>query len=182
MTAYLTAEGKLSNLKRSWDIYVQSKLAASFADAGQGLDFDGSPFQDAGLREWIQPRLLGPARPPTRAYRGVDLDGTRGQGLILILQVNIFVRPVLQTVAHRIHDLRDLVMGVFHEHVKVPVVDYTGSKSTLGNMIVRRMVTDSEVSGYSPILGANSDPSTSREDYRQWTVAGEADWIETYAS
>jgi hypothetical protein len=162
----LAAEGKLANIKRSFEAYVMTNLSGTFA-----IDWNPRTFNDKEQREWIQPTLLGPGRPDTRLGRGVG-DGIRGHGVIFIVNINMFVRPSLQTNSYRLWTVRDLVLAFFHEHCKIPVMDHEGDVTTMGNLIVRRVTVDQEM----PIQGSQA------EDLQQYTLQAEADWVETYSA
>ena len=182
------AVSSIANVKRSFDVYINTQLAASFNAADQGIDWEGVPFNDAGLREWIQPRILGPARPEALFYRqvpaGLGLNSFghttvihpagRGQGVIYIAQVNIFIRPARELAvaqpAHRIHQLRDLVLEKLREFTTIRVLDYEGAtNNVLGSMIVRRLNMDQEI----PVDAA-------KEDFRQWCIGADAHWTEVF--
>ena len=66
------AGSRMANLKRSLEVYVNTQLGASYS-----IDFEGAPFNDDGLSEWLQGRLLGPIRG---AFYGQGGGGGREGG------------------------------------------------------------------------------------------------------
>mgnify|MGYP001565595227 CR=1 FL=1 len=172
-----TAWSKLENIRRSLDVYVNAQLAATFAEGDSGIDWEGVPFDDAGKKEWLQPRLLEPARPRALFHRQISTStdpGHRGQTVIFILNLNIFVRLGLQTDtvrAIRLHQLRDTVLSAFTEHTKIDVTDYAGDSSVLGSLVVDRINLDRQI----------TQPDLS-EDLRQHALGVEMRWLERWAA
>ena len=171
----LTAWSKIQNLRQSLDVYIQAQLASTFAEPDSGIDFEGVPFNDAGKREWLQVRLLEPVRPPALFHRQVSTTievGHRGQSLILIVNLNIFVRPRLLAEAsrtYRLQALRDTVLDKFTEFTKIDVTDYAGDSSALGKLVVDRIDLDRQITA----------PGV-QDDLRQWSLGVECRWIEQY--
>jgi len=155
----LGASAKLSNIKRSLDVYLyEHAVLSSYAfDIGPPI-----PFSDASLAEWLQPRLLEPAR--TAAYQQVS-STQRGEGWTLLVNVNIFVRPAAQTLAHRLQQIRDAVIAVFTENTRIEVRDYEGSNTLVGHLVVDQIQTDRHV----------NDPA--RIDLEQWNIVVALRWI-----
>lgn len=163
--ATLSASAKLANIKRSLDVYLtEHALLSSFAfDVGPPV-----PFSDAGLAEWLQPRLLEPVR--TAALMQVS-STKRGEDWELRVNVNVFVRLGSQTLGHRLHQIRDLVAAVFTENQRIEVRDYEGAPpggTFVGHLVVDRIEADRRV----------IDPA--RVELEQWNLIAVmrhvADW------
>lgn len=171
-------ESKWENFVKSWNEYVRAQLGATFQDrrAGDLIEYEGVPFDDAGKKEWLSAHLLEPIRPTTGAFRRVSttVDASlRGQALIVLAQLNVFVRPALQAAsvrAFRLHTLRDTVLNVFQEHTLIAVKDYAGDSTTLGNFVVDRINLDRQV----------TDPAV-REELRQHVLGIEMRWLDRWS-
>lgn len=141
----LDPEAKAGNVKGSIQQYVDTSLSALFP--GGAIDYGGGlPFSDATRAEWLQVRVLGPARPAA-------LDGPRDQRghfareVFWVVNLNLFVRPAQQTVRNnlRLEALRDAVLAVFAEQIIIPVTDYLGTSGALGNLVITEILRDQPV-------------------------------------
>lgn len=167
MAQGLTVYGDLASIKRTLDAYMLDSFPDIPIDLGPGT------FNDEGLAEWFKFTLMGPVHVEDRFYRQVSLT-ERGHGLIYMPQVSIFVRPQMQQGnPYRLQMLRNDVRNKFVERTLIPIRDYNGDRTTLGNLVVRRTITDQE----TPVPAG-----TSEEDLQQWVVTVEADWTEVYIS
>lgn len=173
----LQANAKWDNILRSFNVYVNTNLAATFTKdvSGDAIDWDGSEFNDAGYAFWLQPRLLEPARPEVWSWRVTTAveSVVRGQGTYIIANLNLFVRPLLLAASERsvkMAQLRDTVLGVFHPHSRIDVRDYAGDSSLLSSMKVDLISMDRAVTG--PGLP---------DDLRQHVISPEMRWVEEWA-
>ena len=172
MTAGLQPMGLLENLRGSYDVFIAAQFGTQFSSAnGAAIDYAGTvPLQGtelAALKEWIEPSLLGPARPDPGVGRYGATAGDWLQRLVVILQVNIFSRPRRQSSARRLQQLRDLVVSKMYPGMTVPVIDLAGASAALGAMVLRRVSMDQAVG-----LGE------AYEDLEQWTYSVDAAWTE----
>jgi hypothetical protein len=162
----LKADARLANLVKSLDAYLDEHLKS--VDPVVPVDWEGTPFQDAGIGEWIQPRLLEPVRSTTRYYRQVGED-LHGQGLQLFYNINLFVRPQLvPDPAYRLLRLRDRVLEWFTVRTRVAIKNFDGDQGTLGTAIVDEIVTDRRI----------TDPDLSAE-LQQWNITPVLRWTES---
>ena len=166
----LLASAKLENLERSFDAFVDEAFAATFSAANNaGINYRGAGFDEGTLKEWIEPWLLGPARPDDGFGREVR-PGVRARLVVPTLQINIFVRPSMQTATiHRLAQLRDLVVAAMPEGRVVRVRDYAGDSGTIGGLILDRVTLDQEI----PAPGG-----AGAQDLRQWAYSITARWTE----
>lgn len=150
----LQATAQVANVAGAIQKYVNDQLAATFPNA---IDFGGGiDFTDASLVEWLQVRLLEPARPDDgigpRAPKGAsDSDNPYGREMFHLLNLNIFVRPKKLAVASRsnlrLWTLRDTVVGKFTPvSSKIEVKNYAGDSASLGYLVVEALDADRPVS------------------------------------
>ena len=141
----LDPEAKAGNIKGSIKQYVSTALAATFVAAR--IDYGGGvQFSDAGLPEWLQVRVLEPARPAT-GLGPFDGAGHFARDIYWVVNLNIFVRPAQQATLNnlRLDVLRDAVLAAFSEQTILPVSDYLGTSGALGNLVVFDVLRDAPV-------------------------------------
>ena len=161
--------------------HLQNSLADVLNSSQPAIDFGGGlPFDDATLAEWVQPRMLGLARPewgtgPYAHRTGAALDPTsRGREVIWVLNVNCFVRPAKQASLNnlRIYTVRDLVLAALLEGARIPVKDYATAgpegQETIGYLFVDRIAEDRPI--YDP----------THEDCVQHNLVFWLRWTETW--
>jgi len=166
----LLATALLENLRASYDVFIRDQFSALFTPPTGTINYEGTGEEDAVLeaaKEWLEPFLLGPARPEAGAGRFGEMPGEFLRRTVPIFQVNIFSRPRRQASARRLVQLRDLVAGRMHPGLVIPVTDYVGDRGLLGTVPLRRVSMDQRVP-----LGPEY------EDQEQWTYAVEGAWIE----
>lgn len=176
----LQANAKLANIEGSLRQYVNSTLGATFS-SGAAIDWGGGePFLDTDYAEWLQMRLLDPARPD-------HLIGPRSAGgfyareMFHMLALNIFVRPAKLATFNslRLHTLRDTVVGVFTPLTAIPVLDYAGSSAALGHLVVDAFDADHAISSG---VRVGPDGGEVREvELQQWTLTVALRWVEEWS-
>ena len=126
--------------------YVVTKLGATFS-AHAAIDLGGGePFDDKAYAEWLQVRVLDPARP-------ARMDGPRmpegylGRELFHMLNLNIFVRPAKLATSNslRLQVLRDTVVRFFVPNARILVKDYQSDSVTLGHLVVFEIDADRQI-------------------------------------
>jgi hypothetical protein len=194
----LYPDAKWANVEGSLRQYVQTQLGSTFQGvvAGDRIDFGGGPaFQDSALPEWLQVRLMEPARPSV-------LDGPRGSGgtktvvvdigagpqtwevgdgstppyareMYHMLNLNIFVRPAKLATLNslRLATLRDAVVAKFIPPRVIPATDYAGGAGLMGNMVVAGIDADRPI------------PNPEREhELLQHNIVVALRWTETWTT
>lgn len=145
MTVELDPTAKAAVVHGSVRQYAHTHLASTFS-AGAAIDYGGEPFNDTQYAEWVQVRLMQPARP-------ARMDGPRapegyfGRELFHMLSLNLFVRPAKLATPNslRLQTLRDVVAAYFVPNTKIPVRDYADDSVTLGNLVVFETDADRQV-------------------------------------
>lgn len=171
----IQASAKMANIAGSIYAYVNTQLGSTFS-SGAAIDYGGGvPFNDKAYDEWLQVRVLEPARPrqllgPRAPKATGDTDPPYGQELFHLLSLNIFVRhAALATVNFlRLQTLRDAVLNKFTVQTTIAVSDYAGDNSSLGNLVVEAIEVDGPV----------HDPE--RTDLLQWHLGLTLRWVETW--
>lgn len=169
----LDPNAKLANIEGALRDYTATQLGSTFPVAQ--LDFEGEPFDETAVDEWLQCRLLEPARPNVMAGpRAPASDGTTvnrfGQQLFHFWNLNVFVRPRGQTNSLRLNTLRDTVMGAFMPNTVIAVTDVAGGTGSLGKLIVDTFERDARV----PTLPVTQD------QLLQWSLLVSLRWCETW--
>jgi hypothetical protein len=162
----IKTSSQLANLQRSLDTYFATELST------YQIDWEGVPFNDSELAEWLQPRLLEPVRRAELFYRQVSGED-RGQGIELFYNVNIFIRPrkFVPVNPYRLAQLRDTVLNVFTESTRIWVRDYEGDLTSMGTLTVHAIATDRRV----------VDPRLS-DELLQWNLTPVLRWIESWTA
>jgi hypothetical protein len=175
----LDENAKAANLIGSIQQYFEDHLAATLNSSASAIDYGGGmPFNDGPLTEWVQVRVMGAARPqsgqgPYAARAGQDAD-SRGAEILWMLNVNCFVRPgkLVPFTNLRPYQLRDLVLDVIREGVRIPVKDYADLTSqggeTIGYLDVSDLLEDRVI----------EDPA--RTELLQHNVVFAMRWTETW--
>lgn len=143
----LDENAKAVNVVGSFQEYMQNTLAAVLNSSQPAIDYGGGlPFQDATLEQWIQVRMLAPARPEILSGPFAP-GGARGQELRWVLNVNCFVRPAKVSPFSNltIWRLRDTVLDALMPGTRIAVKDYDGTLETFGYLFVDTIMEDREV-------------------------------------
>ena len=171
----LNADAKIANVEGSLRDYVNTKLAATFS-SGAAIDYGGGePFDDTAYSEWLQVRLLDPARPASmmgpRLGALVTTEPYFGREMFHMLNLNVFVRPAKLATANslRLQTLRDTVMGFFMPLQQIAVLDYASASASLGNLVVDTIVADRSIRA----VGEN--------ELLQWNVLVSLRWTESWS-
>lgn len=144
----LDENAKAANIAGSVQQYFQDQLGDVLNSSAPAIDYGGGmPFNDAGLDQWVQVRLIAPARPerlsgPFASRAGGDFNA-RGQELYWVLNVNCFVRPanMVPFTNLSLWRVRDLVIEPFMPGKTIPVKDYQDILSTGGETIGQLFVS-----------------------------------------
>lgn len=168
----LNADAKIANIEGSLRQYVATNLAGTFS-AGVAIDYgSGEPFDDTAYSEWLQVRLLDPARPASMmGPRSTGSTFPYGRDMFHVLSLNIFVRPAKLTTANslRLQTLRDTVIGFFTPLTVIAITDYADASAALGNIVVDTIAVDRLIS------------SPAREnELLQWNLMLSLRWHESW--
>lgn len=174
----LNPDAKIANIEGSLRQYVDTKLAATFS-SGAAIDYGGGePFDDTAYSEWLQVRLLDPARPVSmmgpRLGALVTSEPYFGREMFHMLNLNIFVRPAKLATANslRVQTLRDTVMGFFMPMQQIAVADYADASAALGNLVVDAIAADRAIR--SPAPGGENE-------LLQYTLLLSLRWTESWS-
>ena len=140
----LNENAKAANIIGSVQQYFNDSLAAVLNSSQPSIDYGGGQaFKDDILDQWVQVRMLAPARPAVLSGPFAP-GGVRGQELRWILNVNCFVRPgkVIPFTNLKIWQLRDLVIERFMPGTLITVKDYDGTQETIGYLFVDTIMDD----------------------------------------
>lgn len=174
----LNPDAKIANIEGSLRQYVNTKLATTFS-SGVAIDYGGGePFDDTAYSEWLQVRLLDPARPTSmmgpRVGALITAEPYFGREMFHMLNLNIFVRPAKLSTANslRLQTLRDTVMGFFMPVQQIAVLDYADASASLGNLVVDTIAADRSIRASAP-GGEN--------ELLQWNIVLSLRWTESWA-
>ena len=163
----LEPNARSSNILGAIQTYVYSTLGTYF---GLTVDYGGGrPFVDTGLAEWVQVRLLGPARPALLVGPR-DAQGNLAQEIYWLVNINVFCRPAMQSTNVRIFQLRDMVLEAFREGTTIDVEDVLGTTGHLGKLVVFQ-VEDRPV----------EDEARKAELAQHW-IRASARWLESWTT
>lgn len=178
----LDENAKAANVVGSLQQYVDDQLATVLNSSKPVIDYGHMVFKDTDLVEWLQVRVLNPARPAAllgpfagRASGSGNADA-RGQELFWLLNINCFVRPAKLSPFTNLRpwQLRDLVLASFMPGTRIPVKDYADTTQqggeTVGYLFCDEIVEDRPV--YDP----------EREDLVQHNLVLALRWTETWVS
>ncbi|HSE47192.1 MAG TPA: hypothetical protein VLA89_17870 [Gemmatimonadales bacterium] len=179
----LDENAKAANVVGSIQQYFEDQLATVLNSSAAAIDYGGGqPFKDSSLAEWIQVRVLEPARPDLlegpfagRASGSASPDA-RGQEMFWLVNINCFVRPakLVPFTNLRTWQLRDTVLEPFKVGTRIPVKDFADSTSTggetIGYLFSYRLLSDRPV--YDP----------EREDLIQHNLVVALRWTETWVN
>ena len=132
----LNSLGRKTNIKRSIDKYLHFNL---YTNEGINIDFEGLPFNNISLHEWIQARIIN--FNPTYHRQGSSME--YGSDVKIFLQLNIFVKKSNLTVSDRHYVIRDIIANYFKIGEDIDIIDYYDSLDYLCNIRVREIITDS---------------------------------------
>ena len=177
----LDENAKLANIVGSIQQYFEDQLASVLNSSKPAIDYGGGmPFKDSELTEWVQVRVLEPARPEIlsgpfagRASGSGDPD-SRGQELFFLVNINIFVRPQRLNPFTNLRpwQLRDTVLDPLNIGTRIPIKDFadptTTGGETIGYLFSDRLVADRPI--YDP----------AREDLVQHNLLIQFRWTETW--
>jgi len=170
MSPVFSALGKLANIEGSLRQYIVDNLSGTFS-SGNAIDFGGGePFDDTQHAEWLQVRLLEPARPDVMLGPR-DPDGLLAREYFVMVNLNIFIRPAKVAIPNslRLQTLRDIVVRYFTPNTKISVKDYAGDSATLGQLLLDRIDADRWV-----------PQPTLQDQLLQWNFILSFRWIERW--
>jgi hypothetical protein len=176
----LDENAKAANVVGSIQAYFNDQLATVLNSSRSTVDYGGGlPLKDDDLAEWVQVRVLEPARPEAlggfagRGSGSGDADA-RGQELFWLININCFVRPakLVPFTNLRTWQLRDTVLEPFKVGTRIPVKDFndptTSGGETIGYLFCDALMFDRPV--YDP----------QREDVLQHNLVIRTRWTETW--
>jgi len=118
----------ITNMKRCFDSYVKTNLS------GVSIDFEGLPFDNLAVSEWIQPRIIDGY--DNRSYRDSEVK----QSATILYQINVFVKKSGATTTDRVYAIRDMIDTCFK--IGKDIVYTSSSGSTLAIARVRELKND----------------------------------------
>jgi len=132
----LNAVANITNIKRSLDFYCRANLnVAEELD----VDFEGLPFDETSVSEWVMPRILD----IDSTYRRQGSSTRYGESVNIMFQINIFVKKGGMRIANRTSTIRDMIVSYFRLKKDISLRSYLEGETTLlDSMRVRKIVTD----------------------------------------
>ena len=125
-----------TNIKRSLDNYFKDNITSA---AGITTDFEGVPFDEKNISEWVAPRIIDFISDFSRQGSSTQY----ADNLDIIFSVNIFVKKGSMTRSGRKYAIRDIITKYFKINKEIYIYDYSGDGSTnVGSMKVREIITD----------------------------------------
>jgi len=112
------------NIKKSIDSYVRDNLMVNNDFA---IDFEGVPFNNVKVQEWLTPRIIS----MPRKYHRQGSEDKYAQTNNINLNIDTHVKVSGATTSDRHYVLRDDTINYFRIGTDIPLRDYTGSGSTL---------------------------------------------------
>jgi len=138
----------MANVYRSLNKYVRDNL---YTTEGYAVDFEGLAFDDTSVDEWIQFRILTATREFHRQGSTTEYAHTNS----LMLNFNTFVKKSGVTLTDKHYMMRDTISNYFKVGKGITMYDYVGSGTTLCEMIVRRILTDTPLPETNELLSYN---------------------------
>ena len=121
----------ITNMKRCFDSYVKTNIT------GISIDYEGLPFDNLAVSEWIQPRIIDAYED--RGYRDSEVK----QSSTILYQINVFVKNSGATTSDRIYAIRDMIDVWFKIGANI---NYVVSGNTLALARVRELKNDFPIS------------------------------------
>jgi len=143
----LSQSSLIVNVKRSLDKYIYDNLDVN---QNMNVDYEGLPFDNIAINEWITPRIID----MPREYHRQGSDTEYAQTNNIIYSININVKKSGATTTDRHYILRDDVVNYFRIGQDISLRDYAASGSTLiCYMRVRDLMEDSSLQDDNELLG-----------------------------
>jgi hypothetical protein len=140
----LNDEAKIGNLKRSIDLYCHTNLKTT---EGLNVDFEGLPFNETEVNDWIQPRIFA----ETGMYYPGGTSTQYAEQVDVLLNVNIFTKKSGATTSERHYAIRDMVAGHFKIGQDITLYEESGTTS-LNKLRVREIVNDQSLPETNELL------------------------------
>jgi len=132
----LNASAKTFNIKSSLDKYCGDNLETT---EGFAVDYEGLPFDETQVDEWVQPRIIDSDGVYTRQAS----SSRYGEETSILFQINIFVKKGSISNAARHYQMRDSVANYFKIRQDISIRDYdAGGTTTVDNFRVRNVNVD----------------------------------------
>jgi len=129
-------QASATNLKRSLEKYFYDTI---YTIEGLNINWEGVPFDDTAVSEWVQPRILD----ISSVYARQASSSKYGEISDVLFQVNIFVKKSGVTVSDRHYVIRDTIANYFGIGQSINLKHYIGDSSQLDIIKVRDIVNDS---------------------------------------
>lgn len=120
----LSQSSLMVNVKRSLDKYIYDNLDVN---QNMNVDYEGLPFDNIVVTEWIIPRI----KEMPRQYHRQGSDTEYAQTNNVLYDININVKKSGATTTDRHYILRDDVINYFRIGQDISLRDYAASGSTL---------------------------------------------------
>lgn len=164
----LHASSKSENIKSSIEKYIFDNLNSTFT-----VDWQGNESVDVeGADEYIQPTIIKAAKQYGRQVTG----STKGNVVEYLININMFLKKGSVTNAHRLSEIRDTVAQYFEEDQVIPIMNYAGDSSHLGNAIIREIITDRELDTSSDFRLSDAGGGL----YYQWNYTFIANYVQQF--
>ena len=124
-----------ANLKMSLDKYCHTNL---YTTEGFSIDWCGLSFENSGVTEWIQPRIID----SSSTFLRQSSAGNFGDMTDVLFQINIFVKKGYNSTSDRTYMIRDVIQKYFKTGEGIAFNDYVNAGASLGKIIIRESVTD----------------------------------------
>jgi len=130
-----SASSKIVNIKRSLDYYVKTNLETT---EGLNVDYEGLPFDDTAVSEYIRPRIIEIESP----YLGLSSSTKYGEDIKIIFQIGIFVKKTSLQKSDRDMAIRDIVANYFKVGQDITIYDWYSTGLSITNARVREIFAD----------------------------------------
>ena len=139
----MTDSSALHEVKESLDKYVLDNV---YTAASIPVHYEGLPFDDKSVTEWVAPRMLDVTNTFIRQGSNTEYS----EDCNILFQFNIFVKKSKLTVSHRHYQIRDILNSYFK--VGKSITLYQSGVTAIDYLKVRRIVNDSSLPETNELL------------------------------
>lgn len=119
-----------ANLKMSLDKYCKDKFVTL---ENIDVDWEGVPFDNKSVVEWIQPRIID-----TKAlYVRQSSSSNYAENANILFQISIFAKRGYEIVTDRIYRIRDIIAKNFKMGKDINIYDYINTSTSVSIVRVR---------------------------------------------